>query len=519
MSDNIIAIYGSHDANICIKANGSYRVFELERLTGIRFDRIDKKENYQEIYKEIASIIKDEVGIEGFSKCLHQQVPFQQLGFLRDLWQIDTFKEMGHHLSHAASSYYQSPFREAVIISYDGGGFEGFRSEDRVAFFNIYLAKDNDIKKLASFPYDLGGAYGMLALPIVEIYKTEEDWGDRFLSFAGKVMGLVAYGNVDLRYLEDFKVFYRQHKHLSLLDFDKTINAATKLDMGINTHKSFASYMIAATSQKAFEEVAWESIQPYVEEHALPIVITGGCGLNVIFNEWLKKSLSVPIFVPPNPSDCGLSFGMMCCEEPPLHPVDLMYSGFPILDKDAIDLSQHPAAEPYRVAELLKEGRVLGVIRGNSEHGPRALGNRSILCSAMDPKMKDRLNEKIKFRESFRPFAPIVKEEDVGKYFETSGSHEFMSYSPKVRKEWINKIPAVVHKDGSARVQTITKKTNPFIYDVLTEFEAQTGIGVLLNTSFNIKGKPILTRILDAIQVMESTELGGIVVEDRLIIK
>jgi carbamoyltransferase len=514
-----IAIYGSHDCNVCVEAEGKYRVFELERLTGIRFDRIDKKEDFKSVYQELARIIKEETGQVEFSKCLHQQVPFSHLEYLRELWRIDTFKEMGHHISHAANSYYQSPFDKALIISYDGGGFEGFHSEDRIAYFNIYLAEGDAIKKIASFPYDLGGAYGLLAVPLVEVFKTEEDWRSRFLSFAGKVMGLVAYGKVNHTHLEAFKIFYKEHKHLSLYDFEKTINDSTGLKMGVNTHSGEEAYMIAATSQRAFEEVAWEAIQPHVERYCLPVVIAGGCGLNVLFNEQLKASLSVPLFIPPNPSDCGLSFGMMMTEEPVRGPIDLMYSGFPILDKCEIDLTQHPTATPKLVAEQLAAGKVIGVLRGNSEHGPRALGNRSLLCSPMDPLMKDRLNQRVKFREPFRPFAPMVREEDVGKYFDTDGPHQYMSFSPIVNEAYRGMIPAVVHKDSTARVQTVTKESNRFIYDVLGEFEKLTGVGVLLNTSFNIKGKPILTKIMDALEVMETTEVDGVVVEDRMILK
>lgn len=514
-----VAIYGSHDTSITVRnGKGEYDIFELERWSRIRYDRIDKKENFKDIYKDLSDIIKETTGEGRFKTLYHQQVPFSHLEYLRELWGIETFKEVGHHLSHAASAFHQSQFDEALVISFDGGGFEGLNSDERVATFNVYLANRKEIKKIAFFPYDLGGSYGLLALPIKEIIKDQEDWGDRFLSFAGKKMGLVAYGSPELKYLESFKKFYRQHKHLSLFDFEKSINEETGLAMGVNTHSGDASYMIAATSQRAFEEVVWESVQPLIEKHRLPIVLTGGCGLNVLFNQKLKEWVDLPIYIPPNPSDCGLSFGMLALHHSP-PPIELMYRGFPIIDYREEDFKDLPEASPHSLAQTLLSNKVLGVVRGRSEVGPRALGNRSLLCSPTDPSMKDRLNDRIKFRESFRPFAPIVQEERVDEYFHFKGKAEYMSYSPIVREEWRDRIPAVVHKDNSARVQTVGRDKSPFLWNLLEEWGKVSGVGVLLNTSFNVKGKPILTRVSDAIEVLNTTEIDGVVIEDRLLLK
>ncbi|HYE67517.1 MAG TPA: carbamoyltransferase C-terminal domain-containing protein, partial [Anaerovoracaceae bacterium] len=151
-----------------------------------------------------------------------------------------------------------------------------------------------------------------------------------------------------------------------------------------------------------------------------------------------------------------------------------------------------------------------------SECGPRALGNRSIICDPSGAGKKDLINEKIKHREWFRPFAPVVKAEDVEKYFDFSGESRFMSYAPTVRTEYIDIIPAVVHKDATARVQTVTRAQNKFLYNLLDEFERISGIGVLLNTSLNIKGLPILTTLRDAFDVWNSTELDALYIEGWL---
>ena len=158
------------------------------------------------------------------------------------------------------------------------------------------------------------------------------------------------------------------------------------------------------------------------------------------------------------------------------------------------------------VQDLINQ-RILGLIQGNSEHGPRALGNRSIICSPIPLNMKDTLNHKVKHREWFRPFAPIVRLEDVSEYFEWEGESRWMNFCPKVRKEWRDRLPAITHVDGTGRVQTVTKEQNPLIYEILTQFKEKTGIGVLVNTSFNVDRKPILSSYKDALKVFHETEL------------
>jgi carbamoyltransferase len=166
------------------------------------------------------------------------------------------------------------------------------------------------------------------------------------------------------------------------------------------------------------------------------------------------------------------------------------------------------------LAQDLLEGKIVGVARGKAEHGARALGNRSILCNPSIPDMKDTLNEKVKHREWYRPFAPVVRLEDVSKYFEWEGESRWMSFCPKVKEEWREKLAAITHIDGTARVQTVTREQNEWLYDLLTEFDRINGVGVLLNTSFNVDGKPILSSIKDAFKILESTQMDGLVIEN-----
>jgi carbamoyltransferase len=175
--------------------------------------------------------------------------------------------------------------------------------------------------------------------------------------------------------------------------------------------------------------------------------------------------------------------------------------------------------DPSILVDDLERGKIVGVVRGNSEHGPRALGNRSIICNPAISDMKDILNEKVKHREWYRPFAPVVRLEDVSEYFEWDRESRWMSFCPKVKEEWREKLPAITHVDGTARVQTITREQNEWLYDLLTNFKEKTGIGVLLNTSFNVNGKPILSTYKDAFHIYDTTDIDGLILEHLYIRK
>jgi carbamoyltransferase len=177
------------------------------------------------------------------------------------------------------------------------------------------------------------------------------------------------------------------------------------------------------------------------------------------------------------------------------------------------------ATTPAEIARLLAQGKIIGVARGNSEHGPRALGNRSILCDPGVTGMKDRLNHEVKFREWFRPYAPVTRLQSAGRYFEIDQPAPYMSFAPRVREEWKARLAAIVHEDGTARVQTVTVAQNPWLYELLERFEAISGYDVLMNTSFNSKGRPILTTAAEALELLSTTSLDFVVIEDRLVAK
>jgi carbamoyltransferase len=355
------------------------------------------------------------------------------------------------------------------------------------------------------------------------------------LVYSGKLMGLSSYGNVISDWLPYFIQFYKMGPNGPNYQFALDLLAANisrgghpngKIEIKFDTNNRISgqiAYDIAATSQRAFEECFLEVAKPYFAKYPnLSICMTGGCALNIILNTRIVQEFNKEVFVGPNPNDCGLAAGMLLSELKPENSVDLTYAGLPLLDLDM--LSHHILSYPLRVkssfldkkvlAQDLFDGNIVGVARGNSEHGPRALGNRSILCNPTIVNMKDILNEKVKTREWYRPFAPVVRLEDVNKYFEWNRESRWMSFCPRVRPEWRETLTAITHIDGTARVQTVTREQNEWLYDLLTEFEQLSGIGVLLNTSFNVNGKPILSSISDAFTIFEKTRMDKLVVED-----
>jgi carbamoyltransferase len=203
----------------------------------------------------------------------------------------------------------------------------------------------------------------------------------------------------------------------------------------------------------------------------------------------------------------------------PTKQVDITYKGLPLVDRNKLQnyIDEYSATKLNKkeIAELIKDGKIIGLVYGDSEVGPRALGNRSIVCDPNIADMKDILNSKVKFREWYRPFAPFCKKEEAHKYFETRNfdNLEYMSYAPRVK---VDTLPSITHVDGTARLQVVTEESHSHFYELLTEFGKISETNVLLNTSFNIRGYPILSSIEDALYALNNTEMDYVVIEDYL---
>jgi carbamoyltransferase len=505
MSLPSISLHRGHNAAVAVYHEGKIiSVIEFERFVNIKnasFDSFQPLFSMNTILEEVYEYLKREYGFIQYEKFIiseREDLPEYYKSIPVNEYIIDP---ISHHTAHANGSLYQSNINKAIIISFDGGSPEGY--------FNIYLGEKNKpLERIDYFNYDLGSNYHVIGSVCGEVKNYNE------LTAAGKVLGLQSYGKVINEWKEPLKNFFKSEtpywKNLN----QKLQNLSDILKIPFSTTNKLSgtnSYNFAKTAQEAFEEVVFECVDKSIKQYDLPIIVTGGCALNIVLNTKIKERYNREVFVAPNSTDCGLAVGLLCKYFQPTEIVDITYKGVKVLDKNTlieyIETRQGKKTTILKIVEDLTQNKILGVVQGNAEHGPRALGNRSIICSPISPDMKDVLNLKVKHREWFRPFAPIVRLEDVSEYFEWEGETRWMNFCPKVRPEYINKIPAVVHVDGTARVQTVTKEQNSFIYDLLTCFKEKTGIGVLVNTSFNVDGKPILSTYKDAFKVFDETQL------------
>ncbi len=521
----IVSIFAGHDSSITFydTESQSVHVIEIERLVRKRYFRLhvdNDKETITSILQECADIARKEWG---FTEIDLVVITADGSVYPQVLAEVFKPKQMAtvpnHHDCHASCTYFLSPYNETLIFSFDGGGNDGF--------FNIYHAKDGKIQLLEKIKSDFGGGYLLGSSILHEISNNSRHQ----LALAGKAMGLCAYGSPRkdiVPYFSEF-LFDRDYKKLSEKTGLDLLNLEDPWTNPMSNAKFSEqdAYDLAATLQEGFEEAFISVFRDRVKmfPNIDGVCFAGGGSLNVLLNERIKKDFGIVPYVPPNPNDCGLSTGAAFLVSPPTKRPVVTYSGLPLLDRE--DLDKHvqergaKKVELSEVATLLKGGKIIGMVSGDSEVGPRALGNRSIVCDPAYDKMKDSLNSKVKFREWYRPFAPFCKKEDAHLYFDSPSfdNMEYMSYAPLVKPVYREKMPAITHIDGSSRLQTVERKDHELFYDLLTEFGKLSDTRVLLNTSFNIRGKPILSTIVDALYVLDNTEMDYVVIEGYLFSK
>jgi carbamoyltransferase len=543
LNAKVLAINGCHDASITfVDKNSELRIFEYERFCKIRYG-IFKQEADNTIIgtniklrDDFINYVKSQL-LQEPSVILYSELDFEDIEWLKVKFPNSNFILMGHHMSHCAGAYWQSGFENALVFSLDGGGrdyvgnnYTDYRSYSFYKFLNgadHFLCSSYEPDTLTFNP----GIYGFFGYFCEEITKKNNDVdnSDKFcLSYAGKIMGLAAYGDVREEWISAIREYYC---HNPAEHWNKHGEYVKKLSegMGVNLSKNCFSGQdsrdLAATNQKVFEDLCLELIKPMVEKYNLDVVFSGGCALNVLLNQKLREYLDekkLKLYIPPFPGDDGLSFGHYVYYNR-LRIDPSPYCGIDIMDKDKIFFytkkykSEVSICDFRRIVDLICSGKIGGLMSGYSEIGPRALGNRSIICDPSIQKMKDILNSKVKFREYFRPFAPVCLETHKHIYFDNVFDSQYMSYAPVVKEEYREKLSAITHADNTARLQTVNENQHKLFYDILNEmYYMRNKPAVILNTSFNIKGKPILTSIEDAFYVLENTELDFLVIEDFL---
>ncbi len=470
---------------------------------------------------------------------------------------IDKIKFSEHHFSHAASAFYPSPFKEAIVLTLDGVG--------EWATTTVAIGKDNDLKMIQEmhFPHSLGLLYSAFT------YYT----GFKVNSGEYKVMGLAPYGIPKYKDLIIEKLMSLKEDGSFRLNMDY-FNYATGLTM---TNKKFSNLFgekvrdpkkdlltqfhmdIAASIQAVTEEIVLRIIKSISQKYKIKnLCLAGGVALNCVANgKILKEKIFENIWIQPAAGDAGGSLGAALAywhhelRKPREEFKDQMHGSYlgPKFANDQIESKLKSLNAKYKkysedetisltAKELAKE-KTIGWFQGRMEFGPRALGGRSILADPRSERMQKQLNLKIKFRESFRPFAPSVLREDVNEWFELNNDSPYMLLVADVKKdkqikmkiedenlfgiEKLNvkrsSIPAITHVDYSARIQTVHKETNPRYYNLLKEFKKNTNCSVLVNTSFNVRGEPIVCSVEDAFNCFMGTNLDLLVIEDFILFK
>ncbi len=462
-----------------------------------------------------------------------------------------------HHLSHAASAFYPSPFNEAVILTADGVG--------EWATTTVAVGKNEnlEIKKEIHFPHSLGLLYSAFTYYI----------GFKVNSGEYKLMGLAPYGKpiyedkvkqlIDLKEDGTFRLDQKYFNYATGLTMtnEKFNNLFGQKPRNSQNEKITQFHMdIAASIQKVTEEIMINLAKSIREEYGIRnLCLAGGVALNCVANgKILESKIFDNIWIQPAAGDAGGSLGAALAlwhidqgNKRSVNSNDDMkgsYLGTEFkqdeIEKELKAIGANFETLKYeelidKTAELLSSEKALGWFQGRMEFGPRALGGRSILGDPRSDKMQKNLNLKVKYRESFRPFAPSVLREDLSEWFEMNVDSPYMLLVANINSDkkiemtdeqkklfGIDKlnikrseIPAVTHVDYSARVQTVTKDNNNRYYDLISKFKAKTGCPVVVNTSFNVRGEPIVNTPTDAFNCFMGTELDYLVIGDCILDK
>lgn len=452
-------------------------------------------------------------------------------------WDKIEFDAVEHHLAHASSAYHLSGFKEkTAILGIDGKG------EYATTFFGY--GENGKIHKLKEFydPDSLGQLYGSIT----------EYLGFDMLDGEYKVMGMAPYGDPSLYDLsrlikfngKDIRVNTRLVNTIGLRRYkegrrgyffsQKLIDWLGPMRKGDVADDPYIHY--AAAMQKLYEDISLKLIDRYLGDilkETGKLVFAGGGALNVKLNQ---KILDLPyvdeLFVQPAASDAGTAIGAAsyACHVRGVEVEKMthVFLGPGYSHDECVEAcDKHPekpeyeivADVPQRAAQILNEGNPLAWCQGRMEFGPRALGNRSILGCPSFKGIADRINEQIKFRERWRPFCPSILDTIAADIIQSDQPAPFMTITFDVAEEWKSRIPEVVHEDGTSRVQVVTEETNPVYYALLKEMERTNGNGVVLNTSMNRRGEPVVCSPTDALNMFFSSDLKYLFLEDLLVTK
>jgi len=562
-----------HDVSACLLRDG-------EIAFAIAKERITREKHASGFYKEVVdyclkaeSISLDDVDLvvrncyilpvaEMEQRLLPQEAPFflnekerlqatEHPLFLANSGKVVT---VSHHLAHAYSAFAACPFHDGVVMVVDGvGNYSSDISEpcpltnsvdplarESESYYRFEGSHIEPLKKIWLEPsrgflsdefYNMPGLGALYSRAATYVFG---DWNK-----CGELMGLAPYGRAG-----------QMKPLMALNDGELTVPVWTaELNQPWLSESESGRKWEDSPAMQHWQDLAWR-VQDDTEQVLLAraawlrettgaknLCIAGGVALNCVANGRIAREAGFQnVWIQPAAGDDGIAIGcayyghLAVQKKPRSFVMTHAYLGAAYNGKDVREATDTPLVRlqtrrlPSQdicgdTAKVLAEGHVVGWFQGRSEFGPRALGNRSILADPRNAAMKVILNSRVKHRQPFRPFAPIVLAERANEIFEGDEPSPFMLLAKRVRPEWRDKIPAVVHVDGTARVQTVEAGTNAILYRLLKEFEAITGVPVLLNTSFNVKGEPIVETPQDAMGCFLATGIDYLALHDLLIRK
>ena len=573
INDNIIAAI--QEERLSRKKNDPQfpenAIYSLLDIGKLKFEDIDFVIFYDKPFLKFERLLETYISLapKGFQS-FRRAIPvwLREKLFLKD-YLLKRFKKMDknfkssqlmfseHHFSHAASAFYPSPFDEAIILTLDGVG--------EWATSSVAIGKKNkiEIKKEIHFPHSIGLLYSAFTYYL----------GFRVNSGEYKVMGLAPYGepiykDLILRHLVRLKEdgsfrlnqnYFNYSTGMTMINskFCKLFNMPIRVAEREELKKFHMD--VAASIQLVIEEIIIRITESLQKEYKINnLCLAGGVALNCVANGKIhKKNIFKNIWVQPASGDAGGALGAALAlwyqefnNERVINTNDSMKGSFlgPNYSESEIERQLKEFKATYTklsyndmikfTAQSLSNGKAVGWFQGRMEFGPRALGSRSILGDPRSKETQKTLNLKVKYRESFRPFAPSILSEHVSKWFEYEKDSPYMTFVANVKnsirkkltkeeekyvgieklKAQRSEIPAVTHVDFSSRIQTVHRDTNQIYYDLIDEFNRITGFPILVNTSFNVRGEPIVCTPTDAFKCFMGTELDILVI-DKFILK
>ena len=441
----------------------------------------------------------------------HLQASFRGMSPDKTSWHF-----VPHHLAHAASAFLPSPFDRAAILTLDG------RGEVATTAYGVGEGTNVEVFSEVNMPHSLGMLYEMVTAYLGFLHSCDEY----------KVMALASFGGP--RYVEEFREIVRPAGGGAFIVSPPNLERRFGPPRRRGGPLEQRHFDVARSLQVVLEETVLQlATWLHEQTRAADVCLAGGVALNCVMNARLRDAGPFNrVWVQPAAGDAGTAMGAALLVDGSerrsaerSYRMDHAYLG-PAFGDDEIEaflkwshLSYRRLNDvPRETAAMLADDRVVGWFQGRMEFGPRALGARSILASPISPAMQARLNE-IKDREDFRPVAPVVTEEAAAEWFADAIPSPFMLFVFDVRPDKVNRIPAVRHVDGTARIQTVNRRQNPVYHDLLKAFEELTGVPVLVNTSFNTRGEPIVCTPRDAVECFWTSPLDALVIGSFLLQK